>query len=108
DRSRRSPDHRPGVEAEGVAGMHTVIVIAGGSSALAVFVLVARFFGGDASGAIGTAVKIFSPVWLVCASVNMWIGVSRAGYSVADEAPISASVFGSPASAGSFIWWKFS
>ncbi|MGL4291069.1 MAG: hypothetical protein ACRCVA_32260 [Phreatobacter sp.] len=88
--------------------MHTVIVIAGGLLALAVFVLVARFFGGDASGAIGTAVKIFLPVWLVCALVNMWIGVSRAGYSVADEAPILALVFGLPALAGLFIWWKFS
>ena len=30
-----------------------------------------------------TAAKIFLAVWLVAALINIWIGVSRAGYSVA-------------------------
>jgi hypothetical protein len=34
------------------------------------------------------AVRWFIPVWLVAAAVNMWIGVTRAGYSVGEEAPI--------------------
>ncbi|QCI63761.1 hypothetical protein [Phreatobacter stygius] len=88
--------------------MHTILVIGGGLVALALFVLVGRFFGGDASGAVGNAVKIFIPVWLVGALVNMWVGVSRAGYSVAEEAPIFAVVFALPVLAGLFIWWKFS
>ena len=29
--------------------------------------------------------KIFLPLWLVAAGVNMWVGVSQAGYSVADS-----------------------
>jgi len=40
---------------------------------------------------------VFIPLWLVGAAINMWIGVSRAGYSVADEAPVFLMVFGIPA-----------
>jgi hypothetical protein len=88
--------------------MHTILVIGGGLLLLALFVVVARFFGGDASGAVGWAVKGFIPVWLACALFNLWIGVTRAGYSVADEAPILLMVFGLPALVSLFVWWKFS
>jgi hypothetical protein len=39
----------------------------------------------------------FLPGWLLVAAINMWIGVSRAGYSVAAEAPIFLVVFAVPA-----------
>ena len=39
----------------------------------------------------------FGPVWAGVALVNMWVGVTRAGYSVAQEAPILVVVFGVPA-----------
>ena len=55
-----------------------------------------------------TAAKIFIPVWLVAALVNMWIGVSRAGYSVMEELPIFLAIFAIPGIAAAFIWWKFS
>jgi hypothetical protein len=54
---------------------------------LAICVLVGR-----ANGA-----KLFIPLWLVVAGINMWIGVTRAGYSVAEEAPIFLLVFAVPA-----------
>jgi hypothetical protein len=48
------------------------------------------------------------PIWLVVALINMWLGVSRAGYSVVEELPIFLVIFAIPAAAAAFIWWRFS
>ena len=55
-----------------------------------------------------TAAKIFLPVWLAAAAVNMWLGVATAGYSVREELPIFLLIFAVPAAAAGFAWWKFS
>lgn len=73
--------------------MHTIMVIAGG---LALLVL-AALTGKSTSLGMARALLWFIPVWLACAAVNMWIGVSRAGYSVAQELPIFLFVFATPA-----------
>ena len=88
--------------------MHTIIVIAGGLVLLGVFVLVARSVGAATPAAMATAALYFIPVWLVAAAVNMWIGVSRAGYTVAQEFPIFLLVFAAPAAVAAFVWWKLS
>ncbi len=54
-----------------------------------------------------TGAKIFIALWLVAALVNMWVGVSRAGYSVAEELPIFLLIFGLPAAAAAYAWWYF-
>jgi hypothetical protein len=84
--------------------MHTIKVIAGGFALLLLYLLVGRLTGGASSGA-ATAVKVFLPLWLIAAGLNMWIGVTKAGYSVADEAPVFAVVFMIPASAALLVWW---
>jgi hypothetical protein len=86
--------------------VHTIKVIAGGFALLAVCLLVGRLIAGAGfSGVVGGA-RIFIGLWLVIAGINMWIGVSQAGYSVADEAPIFLVVFGVPAAvAGLLMWW---
>ena len=38
----------------------------------------------------------------------MWIGVSRAGYSVKEEIPFFFIVFLIPAGVALLVWWKFS
>jgi hypothetical protein len=38
-------------------------------------------------------------LWFVIAGANMWIGVAKAGYSVAEELPIFALIFVLPAAA---------
>ena len=68
--------------------MHTLKVIAGGLALLGVFLFVGRYFAGSRPSAVATAAKSFIPVWLVGSAINLWIGVSHAGYSVRDEAPI--------------------
>lgn len=86
--------------------MRTLIIIAGGLLLAGLFVFAGRLIGGNA--AMITAAKIFIALWLAAAGLNMWIGVSRAGYSVAEELPIFLLIFALPAVAAGFVWWKFS
>jgi surface polysaccharide O-acyltransferase-like enzyme len=88
--------------------MRTVVIIVGGLLLLGLFVFVGRLLGGGTTQSMVTAAKLFLPVWLVAALVNMWIGVSRVGYSVAEELPIFLAIFLIPGIAAAFIWWKLS
>jgi hypothetical protein len=54
-----------------------------------------------------TAAKVFIPIWLVVALVNLWMG-TRAGYSVTEELPILLLIFAAPAAVAALLWWKFS
>jgi hypothetical protein len=80
------------------------MVIGGGLVLLALFALAARMFAID----MGTATRAFIGLWLVASLVNMWIGVSRAGYPISVEAPILLVVFGVPAVIALFVGWKLS
>ena len=86
--------------------MHTLKVLAAGLVLLAVCLVVGRGLasGGPAAG-MAMGVKIFVPLWFVGAAVNMWLGVTRAGYTVAEEAPVFALVFGLPVAAALLVWW---
>jgi len=88
--------------------MRTLIIILGGLVMLGLALLLARWISGTGTGATITAAKVFLPIWLVVALVNMWIGVARAGYSVAEEIPIFLLIFAVPAVIAGFVWWKFS
>jgi len=88
--------------------MRTVIIIVGGLVLLGIFVLAGRLLGGGNTQSMVTAVKLFLPVWLVAALINMWIGVSRAGYSAAEEFPIFLAIFLIPGIAAALVWWKLS
>jgi hypothetical protein len=83
--------------------MHTIMVTAGGLLLLGLFLLVGRW---APPGFAGMA-RWFIPVWFVCAAINMWVGVSRAGYSVAEELPIFLVIFAIPAAIAGLLWWKF-
>lgn len=84
--------------------MHTLYVIAGGLLLLGIFVLFARSLSGVRPGVRGKLLLAFVPVWLACAAFNMWVGVSRAGYSVGDELPIFLMVFAVPAGIAFWLW----
>jgi hypothetical protein len=84
--------------------MHTVLVIGAGLLLLGLCALVGRVIGG--SGAIGTAALVFLPLWFIGAAVNMYVGVWKAGYSVADEAPVFLLVFAVPAAVALLLWWR--
>lgn len=85
--------------------MRTAIIIAIGFAALAVCVFGPRLVGGPPWSATGA--KVFIALWLAAALVNMWIGVSSAGYSVAEELPIFLVIFALPGVVAAYVWWKF-
>lgn len=58
--------------------MHTLMVVMGGLALLEVFLLFGQLSSGTAP-ALGTAAKVFIPVWLIASIVNLWIGLSNAG-----------------------------
>ena len=83
--------------------MHTIMVVLGGFLLLGICLLAGRL-----TKTMAIAALIFIPIWFGAALINLWIGVSRAGYSVAEELPIFLVVFAVPAVVALFIWWKFS
>jgi hypothetical protein len=87
--------------------VHTAIVLGGGFALLLSCLLLGHAFGGGMPGAVAGA-KAFLPLWLIAASVNMWLGVSQAGYSVADEFPIFLAIFSVPAALAGLAWWWLS
>jgi hypothetical protein len=72
---------------------------------LGVCVFGGRMIGGSGAGVTGA--KIFIVIWFVAAAINMWIGVSRAGYSIVEELPIFLVIFAIPTAVAAFVWWKF-
>jgi hypothetical protein len=89
--------------------MHTIKVIAIGFVLLAVCLVAGRLLGGAGqSTLLARSALVFVAVWFVGAGINMWLGVSRAGYSVSEEAPIFLVVFLIPAAVALVVWWRYS
>ncbi|MBP7568211.1 MAG: hypothetical protein KA795_19610, partial [Burkholderiaceae bacterium] len=72
--------------------MHMILVITAGVVLLGLFVLFGWLWGASAAG-MALGAKVFVPVWLVIACTNLWVGVTHAGYTVQQEAPILLLVF---------------
>jgi len=87
--------------------MHVAMVITGGLALLGIFVLFGWLWGASAAG-MALAAKMFVPAWLAVALVNMWVGVSHAGYTVRQEAPILVLVFLVPAIVAGVVAWQLS
>ena len=84
-------------------------MITGGLVLLGIFLLAGRLVSaGTPVAGMVSAARWFIPVWLVGAGINMYIGVARAGYSVAEEAPIFLLVFAVPAAVAALIAWTLS
>jgi hypothetical protein len=84
--------------------MHTVLVLVIGFGVLAASAFLGRLLGGDPGTA--TAALCFLPVWFIGAGINLYLGVKRAGYSIADEAPLFVLVFAVPAAGALLLWWR--
>ena len=57
--------------------------------------------------AVSRAALVFVPLWAIAAGINMWMGVSKAGYSVKEEIPFLFIVFLIPAAVALLIWWSY-
>ena len=86
--------------------MRTVIIIAAGLIIGALFLFAGRLLGrGPETIALGA--KLFIALWFIAAAANLWMGVVKAGYSFMEELPIFLVIFGVPAAAAGFLWWKY-
>ncbi|PSH65233.1 hypothetical protein [Phyllobacterium sophorae] len=86
--------------------MHMLMVIAGGIVLLGVFLLFGQLWGAT-TPALSTASKFFIPIWLAVSVANLWVGVNKAGYTVAQELPILLVVFAVPAAVAAIAIWRF-
>jgi hypothetical protein len=86
--------------------MRTAIIILAGLVLGALCFGVARVMTGGRPSAMTTATAVFVIIWLICAATNMWIGVTRAGYSVAEELPIFLVIFLVPAIVAVVVRWR--
>ena len=55
---------------------------------------------------MSVATTSFVGIWFVAAGVNMWLGVTRAGFSVEQELPVFLVIFLVPAAIAVLVKWK--
>ena len=87
--------------------MHIILVIVGGLVQLGLFLLFGWLWGAN-TASMALAAKCFVPLWCLIAAVNMWIGVSHAGYSVQEELPILALNIAVPVALALLAVWRLS
>jgi len=86
--------------------MRTGLFLLAGFLLLAATVIVARLFSENFQNAASVAVTAFITLWLALTAFNMWVGVSKAGYSVTEELPVLLVLFGVPAVVAIVLKWK--
>jgi hypothetical protein len=86
--------------------MRTGLFLVAGFLLLAASLLLGRLFSANYPSATVMATVAYVALWFVIAGANMWIGVAKAGYSVAEEVPIFALIFVLPAAAAIILKWQ--
>jgi hypothetical protein len=86
--------------------MRTALFLAAGFLILAGALILAKLFNHNFPAAATWSVVAFVLFWLAATGFNMWVGVSRAGYSVGEEMPIFLLLFAVPAVAAILLRWK--
>lgn len=102
-----APRRAAALELQEETQVHMILVMTGGAVLLGLFVLFGHLWGAS-TAAMALAARWFIPAWLVIASVNMWVGVTHAGYTVKAELPILGLVFAVPALLAAGVAWYLS
>jgi hypothetical protein len=87
--------------------MRTALFLLSGFLFLAGSLIAGKLFSANYPGGTTVATALFVVAWLVIAASNMWVGVAKAGYTVAQELPIFVLIFGVPAAVAILMRWKF-
>jgi hypothetical protein len=85
--------------------MRTALIILGGLLLFGACLASRNWLGGGGPDSIALAVRIFIPLWLCAALFNLYIGVTRAGYSLREELPIFAVIFLIPVVVATLVWY---
>lgn len=86
--------------------MRTALFLLAGFLLLGATSILARLFGQIYPSAAAVATAVFLVLWLALTGFNLWLGVAKAGYSVAEELPVLLLLFGVPAVAAVALKWK--
>jgi hypothetical protein len=86
--------------------MRTALFFISGACLLATCFILTKLFAAHYPNAATMAMVAFVALWLVITAFNMWVGVSKAGYSVAEEFPIFLMLFGIPTVVAVILKWK--
>jgi hypothetical protein len=86
--------------------MRTALFLVAGLLLLAGVVLLGKLFSSNYPEAPRLATLAFVALWLAIAGANMWVGVAKAGYTVAEELPIFLLLFGVPAAVAVLVKWR--
>jgi hypothetical protein len=110
----------PSARNEGVAGiasrlaqsseiytMRTLLFLVVGFLLLSVCLLLGRLFSAHYPNALYASTIAFLSAWLVISVANLWVGVSKAGYTVSEELPIFILIFAVPAVVAAVLKWRF-
>jgi hypothetical protein len=87
--------------------MRTGLFLICGFLFLAGSLILGKLFSANYPAGTTVATVLFIVLWFAIAAANMWVGVAKAGYSVAEELPIFALIFGVPAAVAIITRWKF-
>jgi len=87
--------------------MRTAVIIVCGFLLWAACVVAAKLIPGSTGSSLTTATIVFVAIWFIAAAANLWVGVSKAGYSFAEELPIFLLIFLLPTVVAVVIRWKW-
>lgn len=86
--------------------MRTAQFLLSGLLLMAALLVVARLFAEHVPSAPNLALGLGLTLWFAITAFNMWLGVTKAGYSVGEELPILLLLFGVPAVAAALARWR--
>jgi hypothetical protein len=87
--------------------MRTGIIISSGVALWAICLGLAKWLVGWSTASTTVATAAFIAVWFIAAAVNMWVGVSQAGYAFREELPIFLLIFLAPSIVAAVVKWRF-
>jgi hypothetical protein len=87
--------------------VRTALIIVGGFVLWGTCLAVAKMLGSSRPSSMTLATAVFAVLWFCVAGWNMWMGVSRAGYSVSEELPIFFIIFLVPVVVAVIVKWRF-
>jgi hypothetical protein len=87
--------------------MRTAIIILGGFALWAVCLGLAKWLAGWTAASTTMATGAFLALWFIAAAVNMWMGVTQAGYAFREELPIFLLIFLVPSIVAAVVKWRF-
>lgn len=88
--------------------MRTYLFIGAGFLLVAVSCMLGKLFSETYPAAMRWSTVLFIVCWAMLAGLNMFAGVTRAGYSVTEELPIFLLIFSLPTLALLVVRWQFS